>query len=221
MKPFNNIRKRSRGKGVWGFTLVEMMITVGIFLFIFIGVMVAIQIFGLRVYTLAATKLVATQGSLKALNQLRDQIREAKTVNVGNCSAGASSFADIPLTSAQQGNALQISPTTNLSSYVIYYLNTNNAPTNQLDMVLTTNNGTNFGTTTVLASYITNQIIFDAEDYRGNIATNTDSLDNRWVIKVTLQFSQWEYPIANVGGTGFNAYDYYQLRTRVFRRAWN
>jgi hypothetical protein len=38
---------------------------------------------------------------------------------------------------------------------------------------------------------------------------------------VTLQFSQWEYPIALVGGSGFNAYDYYQLRTRVFRRAWN
>ena len=36
-----------------------------------------------------------------------------------------------------------------------------------------------------------------------------------------MQFSQWEYPIAFVGGVGLNAYDYYQLRTRVFRRAWN
>jgi len=46
-------------------------------------------------------------------------------------------------------------------------------------------------------------------------------LDNRLLIEVTMQFSQWEYPIAFVGTNGLNAYDYYQLRTRVFRRAWN
>jgi hypothetical protein len=36
-----------------------------------------------------------------------------------------------------------------------------------------------------------------------------------------MQFSQWEYPIAFVGGHDFNAFDFYQLRTKVFRRAWN
>jgi type II secretory pathway pseudopilin PulG len=224
MKLWPNIQVRSRHTKFCGFTLVEMMMAVGVFLFIFIGTMVAIQIFGLRVYSLAATKLTATEGGRETLNQLRDQIREAKTVYVGNCSSvGASSFTLIPLTSAQQGNALQIFPTTNLNSYAIYYLNTNDVPTNVLDMAMAsiTNSSTNFGTPTVLASYITNQMIFDAEDYMGNIATNTSSLDNRLVIKVTMQFSQWEYPIGYVGVGGFNAYDYYQLRTRVFRRAFD
>jgi hypothetical protein len=224
MKLSSNIQIRPRHAGVSGFTLVEMVITVGIFLSIFTGAMIAIQIYGLRVYTLAATKLIATAGGRKTLNQIRDQIREANIVNVGNCSSsGASSFALISLTSVQQGNALQIFPTTNLNSYAIYYLNTNNAPTNVLDMAVAsvTSGITNFGAPTVLASYITNTAIFDAEDYQGNIATNTSSLDNRWIIKVTMQFSQWEYPVGYVGGVGFNAYDYYQLRTRVFRRAFD
>ena len=86
MKLFENIRNRARRRAVRGFTLAEMVITVGVFLFIFTGVMVAVQIFGLRIYTLAATKLVATAGGRKALNQIRDQIREGKMVYVGNCS---------------------------------------------------------------------------------------------------------------------------------------
>jgi type II secretory pathway pseudopilin PulG len=221
MKLFLNIKNQSR-RTSGGFTLVEMIMTVGIFLFIFTGVIVGMQIYGLRVYTMAATKLMATEGARKALNQVRDQIREAKTVNVGNCSsAGASSFTLISLTSPQQGNALQIFPTTNLNSYTVYFLNTNTPPTNFLDMASTVNKGTNFSTPKVLASYITNMLVFDAEDYTGKIATNEASLDNRLVIKVTLQFSQWEYPIAFVGGKSFNAYDYYQLRTRIFRRAFN
>ena len=57
MKLFSNITTRFRRTNISAFTLVEMMMSVGIYLFIFIGVMVGIQIFGLRVYTLAATKI--------------------------------------------------------------------------------------------------------------------------------------------------------------------
>ena len=73
----------------------------------------------------------------------------------------------------------------------------------------------------MLAKYITNKIVFDMENWQGNIVSNEQVLDNRLLIGVTMQFSQWEYPIAYVGTNGLNAYDYYQLRTRVFRRAWN
>jgi hypothetical protein len=63
------------------------------------------------------------------------------------------------------------------------------------------------------------------EDWQKNIVSSEQSLDNRLLIGVTMQFSQWEYPIARVvsaGTTNYgNAYDFYQLRTRVFRRAWN
>jgi hypothetical protein len=195
------------------------VITVGVFLFIFTGVMVAVQIFGLRIYTLAATKLVATAGGRKALNQIRDQIREGKMVYVGNCSSPSySSFALIGTTNSQQGNALIVYPTTNTAWCSIFYLDTSTT-TNRLLQFNVSNSATTY--TNTLAVYLTNQIVFDARDWRNNIVTNDQSLDNRLLIEVTMQFSQWEYPVAFVGGVGANAYDYYQLRTRVFRREWN
>ena len=220
MKLFKNIQNRARRRNVRGFTLVEMVITVGVFLFIFTGVMVAVQIFGLRIYTLAATKLVATAGGRQALNQIRDQIRECKMVYVGNCSSPSySSFALIGTTNSQQGNALIIYPTTNTTWYSIYYLDTRTT-TNCLIQFNVSNSVTTY--TKTLAKYVTNQIVFDMEDWQTHIVTNEQSLDNRLLVMVKMQFSQWEYPIAKVGPTnGWNAYDYYQLRTRVFRRAWN
>ncbi len=218
MKFFKIRQNRPGRRNARGFTLAEMVITVGVFLFIFTGVWIAVQVFGLHIYTLAATKLMATSGGRQALNQIRDQIREAKTVYVGNCSSAiGSSFQLITNTQSQQGNALIIYPTTNLNSYSVYYLDTSTT-TNRLIQFNVSNNATVY--TRTLTKYITNQIVFDARDFQNHIVTNYQTLDNRLLIEVTMQFSQWEYPIATVGG-GVNAYDYYQLRTRVFRRAWN
>lgn len=218
MKNLNNTAlfrpRRSRG-----FTLVEMMMTVGVFLTIFVGVMVSVQLFGLRIYTLEATKLVATAGARSALNQMRDQIRGGKMVYVGNCSSIATnSFSLIAVTNTQQGNALIIYPTTNTAFYSIYYLDTSTS-TNNLMQFNVTSGAVVY--TNLLASFITNLVVFNAVNYSGVTPTNYTSLDNREVIHVTLQFSQWEYPIGFVGGHDFNAFDFYQLRTTVFRRAWN
>jgi len=106
---------------------------------------------------------------------------------------------------------------------VIYYLDTNTTPgTNvlmQYSLTLAYSNnipiGTNI-TTATLASYITNLIVFDAEDYTNHILTNSQ---NNQCFKITLQFSQWEYPVAIIGGQALNAYDYYQLRTKISIRA--
>jgi len=218
MKLFKSIRNRSRRRKARGFTLAEMVITVGVFLFIFTGVWIAVQIFGLRISTLAATKLVATTGGRQALNQIRDQIRGGKMVFVGNCTTTSSSSFKYITNAPQQGNALIIYPTTNTANYTIYYLDTSTS-TNRLVQFSVINSNTTVYTKT-LASYLTNQIVFDARNWTNGIPSSEDSLDNRLLIEVTMQFSQWEYPVATVGG-GVNAYDYYQLRTRVFRRAWN
>ena len=218
MKIFKNIKCRPSLRSR-GFTMVEMMMVVGIFLFTFIGVMLGVQLFGLRIYTLEATKLVATQGARTALNAMRDQIRSAKTVYVGNCASEATNaFSLLSVTNVQQGNALIVYTTTNSSAYTVYYLDTSSAI-----YVLNQFNVTNGSIvyTNQLAKYLTNLVVFDAENYKGVIATNYTSLDNREIIRVTLQFSQWEYPIAFVGGHDFNAFDFYQLRTKVLRRAWN
>jgi hypothetical protein len=212
MKLLPNIQVRSRRARIFGFTLMEMMVTCFIFLFIFVGGLVALQIFGLRVYTLGATKLSATAGALKVLNQIRDDIRQAKTLGVGNVTNSLPSTFNNPINGLNVGNALQIFPTTNNVPYTIYYLDTSTS-TNNLKMA-TTSDGINFNTVS-LASYITNQIVFDAEDFQGNILTN--NVNNR-IIRMELDFYQWEYPIGYVGGIGLNAYDYYRLTTKISRR---
>ncbi len=220
MKKFRQIKNQAAHQSSSGFTLVEMMMVVGIFMFIFVGVMVAVQLFGLRIYTLNETKLIATQGGRAALNALRDSIREGKIVYVGNCSSiGTNTFAMLGVTNVPQvGNALIVYPSTNTSYYTVYYLDTSTT-TNTLYQFNISNLTVTY--TQPLATYVTNLNVFTAEDFAKNIATNYSSLDNREVIHVQMQFSQWEYPIAFVGGHSFNAYDYYQLNTRVFRRAWN
>lgn len=224
MKTFQSFVAFQPSRRASAFTLVEMMMVVGIFLFIFVGTMVGVQLFGLRICTLEATKLTATQGARIALDHVRDTIREAKTVYVGNCSsADASSFSMIGVTNAPQvGNAVIVYPTTNTANYTVFYLDTN-TPGNALTEFSVA--GSVVTNVQVLTQYVTNLDIFDAETFPGDlqssIATNYSSLDNREIIHMTLQFSQWEYPIAFVGGHTFNAFDYYQLRTKIFRRAWN
>jgi len=189
-------------------TLVELLIVMGIFGLLILG-MVAAQIYATRVYTSVATKLVATASARQVVSQLRDQIRAANSIYVGNCSSDWKSYADVT-NGNEQGNALEIYPTTNTSQYLICYLSTAGG-TNRLMLY-----NSSLGTVQKLASYITNQVVFDAEDLYGNILTANQ--DNR-VIRMTLQFSRWEYPIAHVGNTNYDAYNFYQVRTRVTRRS--
>jgi prepilin-type N-terminal cleavage/methylation domain-containing protein len=187
-----------------GFTLAELMIAIAVFTFL-VGAMVCIQIFGLRVQTLAATKLMATTAGRQTMNMMRDQIRAAQQVYVGTFTN--SSFTQA---SGQQiGNAVQIFTSTNTAStnFVVFY---DDPSTNEIFCY--TNTPNNVG---VVAQYQTNYYCFQAENYQGNILTN---YQNNPVIRVTLSFSQWEYPIGFVGANAVNAYDYYFLRTRITRR---
>ncbi|MFZ0827417.1 MAG: prepilin-type N-terminal cleavage/methylation domain-containing protein [Verrucomicrobiia bacterium] len=231
MKILSLNRMESRRTGAAAFTLAEMLIAMTIFTMV-IGAMVATQLFGLRVYTLAATKLSATAGGRKALNLVRDQIRQAKTLNVGICNSTPGSFNPLGLTNYQVGNALMVYPTTNQSVYTCFYLNTTTTTNCQLWQYTVASNAANTSlvvTTNMLAGYITNQDIFTAQDYNGNTLTNEnqndnglESIPNRLVISMKMQFWQWEYPIAQVGvAGGVNMYDFYQLRTKITRRTWN
>jgi hypothetical protein len=105
----------------------------------------------------------------------------------------------------RQGNALQIYPTTATNTYARSYMDTQ---AQELKRVVA-------GSTTavVISQFITNQVAFAAEDYAGNVLT-TDQ--NNRVIRMSLQFYQWEFPVARAGVGAY--YDYYPLQTRMTRR---
>lgn len=196
------------------FTLVEAVTAFGIFVTLLVGTMVGIQVFGLRLYTLGGTKLSAMEDGLVVLNNIRDAIRSSKNVDVGNLTTTSDPTTfTLTGTNANVGNALRIYSTTNTFPLTVYYLDTTGG-TNYLRMA-TSADGSTFGSGVILASYITNLSVFDAEDYQGNILTN-DS--NNRVIRMELDFYQWEYPVGYVGGVGANAYDFYKLTTKISRR---
>jgi type II secretory pathway pseudopilin PulG len=219
MKIFSRHSAGRRRRRQSAFTMVEMMVSIGIYLMIFVGVVLAIQVFAMRVYTLAATKLTATQSSREALNQIRDDIRQGKGLLVGASDNGGN-FAPCSTTNGAVGNALKIFGTTNFSGppFTLYYLQTNTVggiSSNNLLAMFVSAGGTNFNN---LATYITNMDVFAAEDCYGNVISNY--IQNNQVFTIKLQFYQWEYPIAVISTNGgYNAYDYYQLRTKVCRRA--
>ncbi len=230
----SSLKRFDRGRpGTSAFTLAEMLCAVTVFGMV-IAAMIATMIFGMRIYTLAATKLTATAGCRKALNTIRDQVKEAKLVNIGICASGPASFNPLGLTNYQVGNALELSLTNNWTNgFTLYYLDTSTS-TNKLMQCTVTNIGSStnltYINTNILASYITNSDIFAAQDFQGQNLTNDNTADdnlleaipNRLIVCVKLQFYQWEYPIAQVGSSNaWNAYDYYQLRTKITRRAWN
>jgi type II secretory pathway pseudopilin PulG len=213
MKTLPDNRVSSHPTTVRAFTLVEMMINLGVFSLV-VAAIVATQLFALRMYTLAATKVAATSGGRQAMNIVRDSIREAKTLQVGNCtvSGNVPTFTPDSITTNAQGNALQVFTNTDTTKFTLFYLDTTTT-TNKLKMCTTTTGGTNFSTPVVLASYITNNFIFWAEDYLGHLTNNNQ---NSRCFELILQFYQWEYPVAAVGPG--NMYDFYQLRTRATRR---
>jgi len=195
-------RASALGSNTRAFTLVEIMVVSALFFLLLAG-LIGAQMFGLRLNLISQTKLSATASARNALSRVRDEVRSGKILYVGN--GNASSFTHIADDVPRLGNALMICASTNTNNYVLYFRD----PADSCLKRIT--NGS--PRVEMLASYITNQYVFQAEDYRGLALTNDQ---NNRVIRMTLQFYQWEYPVARVGSGGM--YDYYQLQTRITRR---
>ena len=180
-----------------GFTLPEVLIATTVFI-ILIGGIVSAHLFGLSLFQITETKLNATQDVRKLIGRLADEIRACKTTWVGNVTNGV--FAARLDGERQQGTGLLVYPTTNQTSYIIYFVN----PSDQTFRRTTSTPRT----TAILAESITNSVVFRAQDHLGNVLTNNR---NNRVIHLNLEFYQPKRHL--------QAADYYKLETSVTRRA--
>lgn len=185
------------------FTFTEMMVTLSILSVILAGVLVA-HLSGVRMFELAKSKLGANEESRKAINLLIDEVRTAKLVKIG--SGDISSFSEVAANSKQQGSAIQIYPSATAGDFIRYFWDSSD---NKLKR---TTNGTT--SLSIVANSITNSLVFTSEDYQGNTLSNNQ---NNRVIGLTLQFYQIQYPIILIGPG--QLYDFYQIRTKITRRA--
>ena len=186
-----------------GFTLTELMVSMAIFILVMLAVL-STHVMGMKLFTLTASKLSATEDARNAMQMLDTDIRSAKTIMIGS-GTNIASFVPMPYGSNQQGASILIYPTTNTSNCVLYYLKPD---LKQLQRVSTFS-----ARPKVVAEFLTNTVLFASEDTAGQVLT--DNNDNR-VIRVQLQFYQIQYPVVTIGPRCY--YDYFQVSTRVTRR---
>lgn len=182
-----------------GMTLVEMMITMGIFSFVVMAFMYA-HLFGLTQDQLVQSKLGASDSSRRGFQTMSEDVRRSKTWQIGNVSSDV--FTPITNGEEQIGNAVQIGTSIGSTSYIRYFFDTS---AGELRRASSGVNGY-----TVIADYLTNSMSFRAENYRGEIQTE---LNHKGVISVALEFRQYQYPLTQVGNGNF--YDYYKMAFKL------
>ncbi|HLH56437.1 MAG TPA: prepilin-type N-terminal cleavage/methylation domain-containing protein [Verrucomicrobiae bacterium] len=146
------------------FTLPEALIAVTLFSLL-MGGLVSANLFGMRMFQMSQSKLSANDSARKALGLLADEIRKSQNLWVGNLTNG--SFVGVLDGEPQIGSALMIQATTNATNYVVYFMNPGDQTLRRLA------NAT--GNTTLIANTVTNSDIFSAQDFQGNVLTNSQS----------------------------------------------
>ena len=188
--------------GQQAMTLPEVMVTSAIFTLAMAGFMV-LNLFSLRYDQAVKLKLLASNEARNALNRVADDIQSAGWIRVGTGSRA--SFTEAGFGQRQQGNAIEIYPVkSDTNRFIRYYCDPED------DLLKRYISGE---TEIILARSVTNDLVFTSEDAFGHVLSN--NFNNR-VIGMTLQFAQ------NSGGgrnSGAFSYDYYQLRTKITRRA--
>jgi prepilin-type N-terminal cleavage/methylation domain-containing protein len=191
--------RRHRG----AFTLTEILIVAALISVVLAGV-IAAHMAGLRMVEITKAKLGANDEARQGISHLIEEIRTAKRVKIGSGNLG--SFAEVSVNNPQRGSAVQIYPTLQTNRFIRYFWDEDSR------RLLRTTNGAS--AVSIVAHSITNNVIFTAEDFNGTVLTNNE---NNRVIGLTLQFYQIQYPIVRIGPGNF--YDFYQIRTKITRRA--
>jgi len=186
---------------LWAFSLVELQLSMGI-LAIVLGGALAAHFFGLRMFYRSRQTVGASQEARVVLGKMREEIRGCTSVVVGTGDYGA--FKEVVGNQLQIGNAVRIFPTTNYNNYVVYYRDSDSTMKKW---------DTTSKSLSVLAHNVTNQFVFAATDYNGNILTN--NANNR-VIEISLKFMQGK---DGKSGTSYGGlHDFYQVQTKATRR---
>jgi hypothetical protein len=188
-----------------GLTMVEMLVTVAIFVML-VTAFISANIFGLRYDQLVCSKLGASEQSRRSFEQLTSDIRASKIWRIG--SGNQSSFTAVSNATLMQGNAIQLNLTTDTNLYVRYWFDTN-GPSTQPNGRLC--RYTSSGQFTICAQYLTNasgtSMVFQAQNYIG--AGVLSDYQYKYVIDTLMEFYQYQFP-KTIVGPGYY-YDYYRI----------
>ncbi|HEX3798265.1 MAG TPA: prepilin-type N-terminal cleavage/methylation domain-containing protein [Verrucomicrobiae bacterium] len=213
------IIKQLRGvRGTRGMTLVELMCSVAIFALLIAG-LISVNLFGLRQDELVNSALGANDQSRLNFNLMLDEIRSSKDIQIGH--GDYTTFVALTNGLAQQGETLQIIPSTNLTMFIYYWFDTNNCVLWRAGVTngsITTNIVAQY-LTNMTSAWLTNSMTFRAMDYTGttNLTVDPTNYNFNYVVNILMQFYQYQYPLTTVGSNYL--YNYYQLTYSATRRS--
>ena len=190
-------------RNVLAFTIPEFMITMAIVVLIMAAV-ITCHLVGLRMFEMTKAKLGASDDARRAISSMITEIRSAKIVRVGEGDVNA--FKEIGLDTPHVGSAIQVYMSTDTNEWIRSFWDGSDQKLKRAT------NGSL--TATLIASAISNQMVFSAENFSGTPLMNNAQ---DYVIGLNLQFFQLQYPTVSIGPG--NYYDYYQLQTRITPRA--
>jgi hypothetical protein len=179
-----------------GRTLTETMIATALLGLVASAIAVC-NIAGLKFSEYVRPKLDNARYARQTVARIIEEVRSANSIAVGT--GTGTTFSNAPSNRPQSGNALQVFPTTNMSQYIYFYLDTNTQ--NVLEIDLGASN------TVTIARCVTNTTIFAMENFGGTTLTNPA---NNAVLSIQLQMRR----DSNLQGVG----DSYQVRSRITRR---
>lgn len=185
------------------YTLTEVMVTMTVVVMVLAAV-ISCHLLGLKLFELTKAKLGASDEARRSIGLMISEIRSAKFVRVGSGDLGG--FKEAAVNTPHVGNAMEVYASTNTNFWVRYYLDSSDQKLKRAT------NGASEAA--VIASSISNQVVFSAEDFTGKPLLNNALV---YVIGLNMQFYQLQYPAVEIGPGKF--YDYYQLQTRVTPRA--
>ena len=185
-----------------GFSLIELMFTM-VTMVLVVGAVIGSYIYGLKMMQFTRPKLEASDEARRTISLITDEIRSARSIKIGT--GTLTSFTEVAPFSQQVGSAIQLYPTTNTTQFIRYFWDSSEKKLKR------TTDG--FTASYVVASAVSNEMVFRAEDHAGNVLSN--NYNNR-AISMTLSFSQPQGIVTP--GASRNYYDFYQLRTRIARR---
>jgi hypothetical protein len=196
-------RPGRRRSGSRAFTLAELQVSMGVIMLV-IGGVISSHVFGLKLNEVTRAKVSASDAARNAIGRLVGDVRSAKSIQIGDGTYSA--FSPVADGSPQRGAAIRIYPTPNTNSFVVYYRDSSDSSLKRAE--------TAAPAPKKVAEFLTNTVLFTSENFTGSVLTDNE---NNRVIGVGLQFYQIRYPITTVGPG--NYFDYYQVRTKITRRA--
>jgi hypothetical protein len=179
-----------------GRTLVEMMVASSLLSLVILGIL-SCHIAGLRFTGFVMPKIQNAEYSRQLVSRVIEEIRCATTVSIGT--GTVSGFTAAAANRPQVGNAIRVYPSTNSSSYIYYFQDTNSWTVQRIDI-----NGT---APVAIADQVTNLTVFSMENFGGTILTNPQ---NNCVLSLLIQMRR---PTTVTGVS-----DTLQVRSKITRR---